>query len=141
MVRLTSFGAFVRLEEGIDGLIHISQLSHDRVEKAEDVVKVGEKVRVKVLRVDTKERRIGLSRKEAEKPGKVEEEKAPAGVFLEEDEPLSSNLGAILSEKLAENGNGSLSSLVKEEPEEIKDEISEEVAEEAAEEGSKAQGK
>lgn len=136
VVRLTSFGAFVRLEEGIDGLIHISQLSHDRVEKAEDVVKVGEKVRVKVLRVDTKERRIGLSRKEAEKPGKVEEEKAPAGVFLEEDEPLSSNLGAILSEKLAENGNGSLSSIVKEEPEEIKDEISEEVAEEAAEEAT-----
>jgi len=129
VVRLTSFGAFVRLEEGIDGLIHISQLSHERVEKAEDVVKAGDTVRVKVLRVDPKERRIGLSLKETtEKPRKVEEEKEPpAGVFLEEDGPLSSNLGAILSGKLAENG--SISSIVKEEPEEVKAEPEEAKAE------------
>lgn len=134
VVRLTSFGAFVRLEEGIDGLVHISQLSQERVEKAEDVVKVGDKVKVKVLRVDPKERRIGLSIKETQKPEKVEEEKTPASVYLEGDEPLSSNLGAILSEKLAA-GNGSISSLMgeaaeetKAEPEEAKDEAKEEEA-------------
>lgn len=126
VVRITSFGAFVRLEEGIDGLIHISQLSQNRVEKAEDVVKVGDKVRAKVLRVDPKERRIGLSIKEATKETEKREEKVekvqtPAGVFFEEDKPLSSNLGTILSEKLAAS-NGSLSSIVKEEPEEAKEE-------------------
>ena len=132
VVRLTSFGAFVRLEEGIEGLVHISQLSQERVEKAEDVVKVGDKVKVKVLRVDPKERRIGLSIKETQKPEKVEEEKTPASVYLEGDEPLSSNLGAILSEKLAA-GNGSISSLMgeaaeetKAEPEEAKDEAKDE---------------
>jgi 4-hydroxy-3-methylbut-2-enyl diphosphate reductase len=129
VVRLTSFGAFVRLEEGIDGLIHISQLSHERVEKAEDVVKVGDTVRVKILRVDPKERRIGLSLKETtEKPRKVvaeEKEQPPAGVYLEEDAPLSSNLGAILSEKLAENGGAGIGSFVTEEPEEVKAEPAE----------------
>lgn len=136
VVRLTSFGAFVRLEEGIDGLIHISQLSEERVEKAEDVVTVGEKVRVKVLRVDPKERRIGLSLKEAEKPGKVEQERKPAGVYLEGDEPLSSNLGTILSEKLAAS-NGNISSLVKEEPgEEAEDESKEEAKAEVEEEAA-----
>jgi len=110
VVRLTSFGAFVHLQEGIDGLIHISQLSDDRVEKAEDVVRVGEKVRVKILKVDAKQKRIGLSLRETQKPKtsakKEKEEKAGAN-FLEEDKPLSSNLGAILSEKLAA-GNGIL---------------------------------
>jgi len=102
-------------------------------------VKVGDKVKVKVLRVDPKERRIGLSIKETQKPEKVEEEKTPASVYLEGDEPLSSNLGAILSEKLAA-GNGSISSLMgeaaeetKAEPEEAKDEAKDEIKEEAAE--------
>jgi 4-hydroxy-3-methylbut-2-enyl diphosphate reductase len=61
VVRLTSFGAFVNLEEGVDGLIHISQLSDRRVEKPDDVVQVGETVRAKVLKVEPEERRIGLS--------------------------------------------------------------------------------
>lgn len=113
VVRLTSFGAFVHLEEGIDGLIHISQLSDERVEKAEDVVQVGEKVRVKVLKVDPQQKRIGLSLREAKKPKTaVKKEEKPELRYLEEDKPLSSNLGAILSEKLAA-GNA----LVKEEKE------------------------
>lgn len=131
VVRLTSFGAFIRLEEGIDGLIHISQLSEDRVEKAEDVVKVGEKVRVKVLKVDAKERRIGLSLKEAQKPRRADKGKEPTPAFLEGDEPLSSNLGAILSEKLAA-GNGSIGGMKKEEKpgEEAKEELKEKPQEE-----------
>jgi len=54
---------FVGLEDGLEGLLHISELSDQMVENAEDVVKVGDEVEVKVLRVDTDERKIGLSKK------------------------------------------------------------------------------
>lgn len=60
--RLTSFGAFVDLG-GIDGLVHISQLAHEHVEKASDVVSEGDKIEVEVLSVDRDNERISLSRK------------------------------------------------------------------------------
>jgi small subunit ribosomal protein S1 len=59
--KLASFGAFVELEEGIDGLIHISQLSTDRVSRVRDVVNVGDTVKAQVVRIEADERRIGLS--------------------------------------------------------------------------------
>jgi ribosomal protein S1 len=61
---LTDFGAFVELEPGVDGLLHISQMSHRPVSRAEDVVQVGDELTLKVIRVDPNERRIGLSLKE-----------------------------------------------------------------------------
>lgn len=64
--KLTSFGAFVELEEGIDGLVHISQISDDRVENVRDVLKVGQPVEARVVKVDAVERRIGLSIKAAD---------------------------------------------------------------------------
>ncbi|MBQ8312039.1 MAG: bifunctional 4-hydroxy-3-methylbut-2-enyl diphosphate reductase/30S ribosomal protein S1 [Clostridia bacterium] len=60
-VRITEFGAFVELEPGLDGLVHISQCALNRVAKVEDAVKVGEIVRVKVLSVDPEKKRISLS--------------------------------------------------------------------------------
>ena len=59
--KITAFGAFVELSNKIDGLIHISQLSRDRVEKVKDVLKIGDEVEARVIKVDTDERRIGLS--------------------------------------------------------------------------------
>ena len=59
--QITAFGAFVELSNKIDGLIHISQLSRDRVEKVKDVLKIGDEVEARVIKVDTDERRIGLS--------------------------------------------------------------------------------
>lgn len=61
--RITDFGAFVTLEEGVDGLIHISELSDKRVAKVGDVVSEGQEVDVKVRSVDAKERRIALTMK------------------------------------------------------------------------------
>ena len=61
VTKITAFGAFVELSNKIDGLIHISQLSHDRVDKVKDVLKVGDEVEARVIKVDTDERRIGLS--------------------------------------------------------------------------------
>jgi small subunit ribosomal protein S1 len=61
VVRLTDFGAFVELEDGVEGLLHVSELSHDRVNKPEDVVQVGQELTLKVIKLDTEERKIGLS--------------------------------------------------------------------------------
>jgi len=65
VTKLASFGAFVQLDGDIDGLVHISQLSEDRVEKVKDVLKVGQEVEARVIKVDKTERRIGLSVKAA----------------------------------------------------------------------------
>ena len=65
MVRITDFGAFVELEPGLDGLVHISQCSTARVAKVEDAVKVGDEVKVKVLGVDPEKKRISLSIRQA----------------------------------------------------------------------------
>jgi small subunit ribosomal protein S1 len=64
VVRLTDFGAFVELEPGVDGLLHISQMSDRPVGRSEDVVNVGDELTLVVIRVDPAERRIGLSLKE-----------------------------------------------------------------------------
>lgn len=61
IVNLTSFGAFAKLEEGVEGLIHISELDEKHVSKPEEVVNVGDEVYVKVINLDPVERRIGLS--------------------------------------------------------------------------------
>lgn len=81
--RIASFGAFVDIG-GVDGLVHISQLSHEHVEKVSDVLKEGEKVKVKVLSVDRDSERISLSIKET-LPGPWEniEERAPKGSVFE----------------------------------------------------------
>ncbi len=63
--KLTNFGAFVQLKDDIDGLVHISQISEERVEKVKDVLKVGQEVEARVIKVDKAERRIGLSIKAA----------------------------------------------------------------------------
>ncbi len=63
--KLTNFGAFIQLKDEIDGLVHISQISEDRVDKVKDVLKVGQEVEARVIKVDKAERRIGLSIKAA----------------------------------------------------------------------------
>lgn len=63
--KITSYGAFIELKEGIDGLVHISQLTEDHVEKVKDVVNVGDEITARVIKIDRDERRIGLSIKAA----------------------------------------------------------------------------
>ena len=74
--RLTDFGAFVEVLPGIDGLVHISQISHKRVENPKDVLKVGQEVTVKVLEVNAADERVSLSIKALEeRPAQEEGEK------------------------------------------------------------------
>jgi small subunit ribosomal protein S1 len=66
VTKITNFGVFVGLEDGLEGLLHISELADHKVENPEEVVKVGDTIEVKILRVDTDDRKIGLSRKRVE---------------------------------------------------------------------------
>jgi small subunit ribosomal protein S1 len=61
VTKLTNFGVFVELESELEGLLHISELSDQKIESPQDVVKIGDEVEVKILRVDTDSRKIGLS--------------------------------------------------------------------------------
>jgi small subunit ribosomal protein S1 len=63
VTKITNFGVFVELEPGLEGLLHVSELADDKVDSPEDVVKLGDEIEVKVLRVEVKDRKIGLSRK------------------------------------------------------------------------------
>ena len=65
VAKIASFGAFVQLQDDIDGLVHISQLSEEHVSRVKDVLKVGDEVEARVIKVDKVERRIGLSIKAA----------------------------------------------------------------------------
>jgi small subunit ribosomal protein S1 len=65
VTKLASFGAFVGLQHEIDGLVHISQISEERVDKIKNVLKVGQDVSARVIKIDRGERRIGLSIKAA----------------------------------------------------------------------------
>jgi small subunit ribosomal protein S1 len=75
VTKITNFGVFVELEEDLEGLLHVSELADHKVENPQDVVKVGDEIEVKILRVDTDERKIGLSLKRAQWAA---EEGAPA---------------------------------------------------------------
>jgi small subunit ribosomal protein S1 len=65
VTKLASYGAFVKLDDDIEGFVHISQVAENRVEKIGDVLKIGDKITVRVIKVDKDERRIGLSIKAA----------------------------------------------------------------------------
>jgi 4-hydroxy-3-methylbut-2-enyl diphosphate reductase len=64
VVRLNDFGAFVELEPGVDGLVHISKISHNRIEHPSEVLKIGQEIKAKILGVDEENKRISLSIKD-----------------------------------------------------------------------------
>ena len=106
MTKITNFGVFVGLEDGLEGLLHITELSDEKIENPEDLVKVGDELEVKVLRVDTDERKIGLSRKRvdwtpeeeakaAEKEGgSTSNDRISASVSSAPDSDLQGGLGS-----------------------------------------------
>lgn len=65
VVRIAPFGAFIQIEDGVDGLVHISQLAEQRVNKVHDIVRIGERISAKVIGIKPEEKRISLSIKEA----------------------------------------------------------------------------
>ena len=87
VTKLTNFGVFVELEPGLEGLLHISELSEEKIESPEEVVKVGDDIEVKVLRVDAKDRKIGLSKRNVDDPNVPEDAVIPD--FTSDDEPAN----------------------------------------------------
>jgi small subunit ribosomal protein S1 len=76
VTKITNFGVFVELEQDLEGLLHVSELADHKVDNPQDEVKIGDDIDVKILRVDTLERKIGLSKKRADWAGEAEAEEA-----------------------------------------------------------------
>ena len=96
VTNVTDFGAFVELEEGIEGLIHVSEISREKIEKPSDVLKVGDSVNAMILHVDPGDRRIGLSLKSL----KDRMDKADVEKYMSAHEFTTSNLGELIQEKM-----------------------------------------
>ena len=80
-MKIMQFGAFVELAEGLEGLVHVSEISNDRVEKVEDFLSPGQKVVVKVIRLIPEEQKIGLSLKhtsDSDKPATDDQSNEPS---------------------------------------------------------------
>ena len=131
VTKITNFGVFVGLQDGLEGLLHISELADHKVENPEEIVKVGEEIEVKILRVDPDERKIGLSRKRVEWAEEAEGEAEPEAAKATPSAPKVELKGGV------GDSSGPLIAPIQpvEEPaEEVAEEVAEEaVAEEAAE--------
>jgi len=91
VVRLTDFGAFVEIEAGIEGLVHLSEISSERIRKPSDKLKVGDRVQAVILNIDEKNKKLSLSIKDAE--GQI-----PNGIELAGEEQ-STTLGDLFADK------------------------------------------
>jgi len=129
VTKLVPFGAFVQVRPGIEGLIHISELSRRHVEQPDEVVQVGQGISIKVIDIDIDRRRISLSLKQLEEElpeefdEEVEREEIPAAVKVAAEE---------IKEEVAEEA--AEEEVVEEAGEEAVEEVVEEAADEAAEE-------
>lgn len=101
VTKITNFGVFIGLEDGLEGLLHISELSDDKIEDPETVVNVGDKIEIKVLRVDTDERKIGLSLKRV---GWTAEQDAAAAATEAAEEATMPELSGDLKGGLGDSG-------------------------------------
>jgi len=100
VTNVTDFGAFVELEEGIEGLIHVSEISREKIEKPSDVIKVGETISAVVLHIDPHEKRIGLSMKSL----KEKVEKAEIEKYISNQGPASHTLGELIQGEIDRRG-------------------------------------
>jgi small subunit ribosomal protein S1 len=102
VTNVTDFGAFVELEEGIEGLVHVSEISREKVEKPSDVLKVGDTISAVVLHIDPHDRRIGLSIKGL----KEKAEKAEIEKYISNQGSTSHSLGELIQEEMEKRGGG-----------------------------------
>jgi small subunit ribosomal protein S1 len=100
VTNVTDFGAFVELEEGIEGLVHVSEISREKVEKPADALKIGDAVSAMILHVDPHERRIGLSMKVL----KERVERGEMEKYISNNESTSPSLGALIQEEIERQG-------------------------------------
>ena len=104
VAKLVSFGAFARLENGVEGLIHVSEIDEETVQKPEDALEVGQKVKARVISVDKEERKIGLSIRAFKKgeERQIQEEYSTSGE--KEGVSIGEALGGAVPSSLAQAG-------------------------------------
>ncbi len=103
ITNVTDFGIFVELEEGIEGLVHVSEISKEKVKTPVGQYNLGAPLNAKVININTEDRRIGLSIKKLE----VEDEQTVLEEYVNQMKPAPSSLGEILKENLQEKFNAS----------------------------------
>lgn len=101
VTNLTDFGVFVELEEGIEGLVHVSEISKEKIKTPIGKYNIGEVITAKVMNINTEERRIGLSIKRLE----IEDEQNLLSEYVNTMRPATSSFGEILRENLQEKLN------------------------------------
>ena len=101
ITNVTEFGIFVELEEGIEGLVHVSEISKEKIKTPVGQYHVGDSLNAKVININTEERRIGLSIKQLE----MEDDQAVLEDYVNQMKPAPSSLGEILKENLQEKFN------------------------------------
>tara|TARA_B100002019_G_scaffold247919_1_gene226609 strand:+ start:2572 stop:4227 length:1656 start_codon:yes stop_codon:yes gene_type:complete len=101
VARVAGYGAFIELDHDIDGLVHISQISEERIEKVKDHLKEGDEVKARVIKIDKDERRIGLSIKAADYDEDALAKEVAA--YDEAGEDLTTSLGDLLDEATADS--------------------------------------
>lgn len=102
IVNITSFGAFAKLEEGVEGLIHISEMDEKHVDNPQEIVSIGDEVQLKVISLDTDERRIGLSLKDA----KTDHEKTNINKYMEGQNSERTTLADLMDRSNVSIGRG-----------------------------------
>ena len=99
ITKIEPFGAFAEIEEGIEGLIHISEMANERIENPEDVVKIGDQVKVEVISVDPKEQKIALSIRSYQ-------QRAERGTLREySDDSATATLGDVFADHFSSDDN------------------------------------
>ncbi len=101
ITNLTDFGIFVELEEGIEGLVHVSEISKEKIKTPVGVYNIGEVITARVMNINSEERRIGLSIKRME----IEDEQSLLSEYVNNMGPATSSFGEILRENLQEKLN------------------------------------
>jgi small subunit ribosomal protein S1 len=101
ITNLTDFGVFVELEEGIEGLVHVSEISKEKIKTPVGMFNIGDVITARVMNINSDERRIGLSIKRME----IEDEQNLLSEYVNKIGPATSSFGEILRENLQEKLN------------------------------------
>ena len=101
ITNLTDFGVFIELEEGIEGLVHVSEISKEKIKTPVGMYNIGDVITAKVMNINSEERRIGLSIKRLE----MEDEQSILSEYVSSMKPVTSSFGEILRENLQEKFN------------------------------------
>jgi small subunit ribosomal protein S1 len=125
ITNITDFGIFVELEEGIEGLVHVSEISKEKIKTPVGQYEVGDSLSAKVMNINTDDRRIGLSIKRI---GNDDDDQSILEEYVNKSQPAPSSFGAILKENLQEKLNGQVKLAEAEKAETAEDAPAEEVA-------------